>query len=94
MLASRYYDDAFTPRLIAIANDTNSQTSVRAEAINALAANRTDAGVKTLKTLLKDPDWKIAAIAEQAIRHAYTAGAAARGKPLRPDDFDANLQYQ
>jgi hypothetical protein len=91
-LAALYYDDAFTDRLIALANGTNIQASIRDEAIKALAANRTDAGVKTLKALLNDPDGRVSAMAEDAIRQAYTSRGDARGRPLRPDDFDAKFQ--
>jgi hypothetical protein len=54
--------------------------------------NRTDEGVKTLKTLLNDPDSTISKMAEWAIRHSYTSRGAERGKPLRGDDFDAKFQ--
>jgi len=54
--------------------------------------NRTDEGVKTLKTLLADPNPKVSKMAEDAIRRAYTARGDARGRPLRADDFDAQFQ--
>ena len=91
-LARDYYDNAFLARLIAIASGTNTPDNARGEAMAALALNRTDEGVKTLKTLLNDPDPNISKRAEQAIRQAYTSRGNARGRPLRPDDFDAKFQ--
>jgi beta-lactamase regulating signal transducer with metallopeptidase domain/HEAT repeat protein len=92
-LASRYYDDAFTVRLIEIAMSNNSQLDARYEAISALAYNRTDAGVKALKTLRNhDPDQQISEIVRSAIKNAlYGLGSDQPGKRLRPDDFDAKF---
>jgi hypothetical protein len=83
-------DDALTPTLVALA--TKPGFACRANAIYGLALNRTDEGIKTLKTLLNDPDPIIAKTTEQAIRSAYTSRGDARGRPLRADDFDARLQ--
>jgi hypothetical protein len=47
-----YYDDAYATRLIAIASGANTPDNARGAAIRALAFHRTDAGVKTLKTLV------------------------------------------
>jgi len=51
ILAELFGDDALTPKLVALA--TNREFSSHCNmAINALALNRTDEGVKTLKALL------------------------------------------
>jgi beta-lactamase regulating signal transducer with metallopeptidase domain/HEAT repeat protein len=92
LAANSCYDDSFTARLIAIASDPMAPANSRGPAFEALARNRTDAGVKALKSLLNDPDPKISAMTEQAIRHAYTSRGNARGRPLRADDFDAKYQ--
>jgi beta-lactamase regulating signal transducer with metallopeptidase domain len=89
-LAEMLGDDALTPRLVALA--TKSEFADRNFAVEALAMNRTDEGVKTLKTLLADPNPKVSKMAEDAIRRAYTARGDARGRPLRADDFDAQFQ--
>jgi len=86
-----FYDSAFTAPLIAVAFNTNALLDARIAAIVALAFNRTDAGVKTLKTILADPDPKTSKLAEDAIRAAYN-NRRAPGKPLRADDFDAKFQ--
>ena len=57
-------------------------------AIYALALNRTEEGIKTLKALLNDPDPQVSKTAEDAIRHAYTDRGDAQGKPLLPGDFE------
>ena len=85
-LAEQFGDDALTAPLIALALDPNQAT--RENAISALAMNRTDAGVKTLKALLNDPDPQVVQMAEDAIRHAYTSRGFACGKLLWPGDFD------
>jgi HEAT repeat protein len=89
-LIERFGGDDFTTQLIAIA--TSPGNFARDTAIYALALNRTDEGVNTLKTLLNDPDPKIRTRTEQAIRNAYTSRGNSRGRPLKPDDFDK--QYQ
>jgi hypothetical protein len=92
-LATTYYDDAFTTRLIAIASSTNIPVDGRAWAIIALANNRTDAGVKTLNTLLKDPAGQVSDMTWQYIiqaRAMHLGGAP--GEPLRADDFDAKYR--
>jgi hypothetical protein len=53
-LAGMSGDDALTPKLLALA--TTPHSAEQYNAICALALNRTDEGVKTLKTLLSDPD--------------------------------------
>ena len=89
-LIEQFGDDDFTPQLITIA--TSPDNFGRNSAIYALARNRTDEGVKTLKALLNDPDQKIRTTAEQAIRNAYTSRGNSRGRPLQPDDFDKKYQ--
>jgi hypothetical protein len=89
-LAEEFGDDALAPTLIALA--TNPASPNRLMAFTALALNRTDEGVKTLKALLNDPDLSIAKLVEDSIRIAYTNRLDARGRPLRPDDFDAKYQ--
>jgi HEAT repeat protein len=86
-LAAQYGDDAFTARLIAIA--TTPGINARLTAISALAYNRTDDGVKTLKTLLNDPDPKIWWPLGAAIQNGYYRGIQPAGRPLRPEDFTA-----
>ena len=89
-LIGQFGGDEYTVQLIAIA--TSRGNNARASAIYALALNRTDEGVNTLKTLLNDPDPKVRTTAEQAIRNACTSRGNSRGRPLKPDDFDK--QYQ
>jgi hypothetical protein len=86
-LAANYSDDAFTPRLIDIAMTPRS--NARGAAITALAYNRSDEGVKTLKTLMNDPHEEIWTSLADAIMNAYDWKDKPAGKPLRPDDFTA-----
>jgi hypothetical protein len=86
------YDEAFTTRLTAIASSSNG---ARGDAIFALALNRTDAGVQTLKTLLNDADpnsWEPVALAiltgYESQRKNFT-GRMFTGSRLHPEDFDA-----
>ncbi len=88
--AQQFAADAFTPRLSAIATDPKANG--RDQAIYALAANRTDESVKTLKSLLNDSDEKIRATTRQAIRTAYLYRGIWRGTPLRPEDFDESFR--
>jgi len=90
-LVERFGDDAWTPQLVSLAMKPGD-IGTRYSAIQALAMNRTDEGVKTLKTLLHDPDAAISQIVEWSIRAAYTAHGDALGRPLRADDFDAKYQ--
>jgi hypothetical protein len=85
-LIGQFGGDEYTARLIAIA--TSPDNNGRYSAIYALALNRTDEGVKTLKTLLNDPDPKIQKMTEDALRNAYTSHGNSRGRPLKPEDFD------
>ncbi|MBT3291644.1 MAG: hypothetical protein HN380_30145, partial [Victivallales bacterium] len=93
LAAQQYADDRFTPRLIAIATDLKSPA--RRAAIFALAVNRTDESVATLKELLQEPDppkpirQTIRQTTEFAIRTAYLYRGNAEGRRLRKDDFDA-----
>lgn len=89
-LAKWFGSDALTAQLTELT--TNPSPNIRGGAIDALALNRTDQGVKMLKTLLHDPDPETSKMAEAAIRNAYTSRGDARGRPLRADDFDA--QYR
>jgi hypothetical protein len=84
--AQEFGNDAFNPRLIALA--TEPQNVARTQAIYALAENRTDDGVRALKTLLNDPDPKIQETTAQAIRTAYLYRGNCQGRPLNPEDFD------
>jgi ankyrin repeat protein len=85
-LIGQFGGDEYTAQLIAIA--TSRGNNARASAIYALALNRTDEGVKTLKALLNDPDPKICTMTEDALRNAYTSHGNSRGRPLLPEDFD------
>ncbi len=67
--AQRYPDDSYTPRLITIATDANSRAHWTA--IDALAYNRTDEGVKTLRVLLNNMNQDMREAAAHAIRRAY-----------------------
>jgi hypothetical protein len=89
-LAKQFGSDALTAQLVALS--TNPSPYISGGAVYALALNRTDEGVKTLKTLLSDPDPKVSKMAEEAIRNAYISRGDARGRPLRADDFDAKFQ--
>jgi hypothetical protein len=84
-LEEQFGSDDFTDRLIAIA--TTPGSAAPNLAIYALALNRTDAGVKTLKQLLNDPSPSTRTTTEQAIRYAYTSRGTAQGRPLEPGDF-------
>jgi beta-lactamase regulating signal transducer with metallopeptidase domain/HEAT repeat protein len=84
-------DDELTSTLVALA--TNPGFRYREHAINALALNRTDEGVKTLKMLLNDPDPITATATEKAIRYAYLSPGTARGRPLHADDFAPRFQH-
>ena len=96
LAAQQYADDCFTPRLIAIATDTES--TARPQAIYALALNRTDESVVVLKDLLREPDpprpmgRTIRQITEHAIRTAYMYRGNAEGRRFRKDDFDEMYQ--
>jgi HEAT repeat protein len=85
LAAQRYPDDRFMQPLTDLATTSSRNTRVRA--IHALAYNRTDAGVATLRRLLEDPDAAIRNATVQAIEAAYRMSDTARGRPLRPDDF-------
>jgi hypothetical protein len=89
-LAKQFGSDALTAQLVALS--TNPSPYISAGAIYALALNRTDEGVKTLKTLLNDSDPKVSKMAEEAIRNAYISRGDARGRPLRADDFEAKFR--
>ena len=85
-----YYDEAFTARLMAIATNSNATASSRGAAIDALAYNRTDAGVKTLKALLNDPDQQIWTPLAIALLNGYQSEVKTpSGRHLKPSDFDS-----
>ena len=96
LAAQEFSDDRYTSRLVAIATDPHSEA--RAQAIHALALNRTDTSVTALKALLKEPDpphpkgRTIRQTAEDAIRSAYLARGNTQGRRLRADDFDSTFQ--
>jgi hypothetical protein len=90
-LARMFPDDSLNPRLAALAQDRGAPG--RCIAIYALALNRTDDGVRALKTLLNGPDRSISGWIEDAIRTAYTSRGDTPGRPLRPDDFDPKYQH-
>ena len=87
--APGHYDDSLTPRLIAIAT---GEDGARDQAIWALAMNRTDASVETLKALLNNPNKDIRLTTEKAICVAYCYRGYYHGQKLKPDDFDKKFQ--
>ena len=92
LAANSYYDDSFTARLVAIATDAAASVDTRGDALNALAQNRTDAGVKAIKTLLNDPDSgpEFCLRLAMAISRGYDDQLKTpTGRHLRPEDFDA-----
>jgi hypothetical protein len=89
-LLQQFGSDDFTPQLVALATDSSNFTW--RSAVYVLALNRTDEGLKTLKSLLTSSDPKIREETENAIRSAYTSRGNSRGRPLQPEDFDK--QYQ
>ena len=82
--AQRFPDDRFAAGLVILAKAGPELT--RVQAIYALAHNRTDEGVQTLRELLRGPSTTIRATTN-AIEAAYRAGGSGAGRPLRPDDF-------
>jgi hypothetical protein len=88
-VAPGHFDDAFTQRLIAIAT---GKSGARDQAIWALAMNRTDASVETLKALLNNPDKDVRLTTGKAICVAYCYRGYYHGQKLRPDDFDKKFQ--
>jgi hypothetical protein len=90
LAAQIYGHDRFTARLVALASDPAS--GAQHQAMSALALNRNDEAIRTLRGLLAGPDAQSRRLAEEAIRTAYVYRGDARGRPLRPDDFDRSLQ--
>ena len=90
LAAQIYGHDRFTARLVALASDPTS--GAQHQAMSALALNRNDEAIRTLKGLLAGPDAQSRRLAEEAIRTAYVYRGAAHGRPLHPDDFDRSLQ--
>ncbi len=89
-LLQQFGSDDYTSLLVGIATDSN-QTGWQS-AVYALAFNRTDKGLATLKSLLGSSDPQVRKMTEEAVRAAYTSRDGVQGKPLQPDDFDK--QYQ
>jgi HEAT repeat protein len=85
-LLEQFGSDEFTPQLVALVNDPGNWAWY--QAVYALALNRTDEGVQTLKSLLNSSNQAAA----EAIRYAYTNQLHFRGRPLKPEDFDKKLQ--
>jgi len=71
-LAREFGDDAFTERLIAIAKTPRS--SGRSAAISALAAHRTDEGVRAFKSLLDDPHENVWAALANGLENGFDRG--------------------
>lgn len=78
LAAQTHPDDEHMPKLVAIATDSNRPDPNRTfyaierhRAIYAIAYNRTDEGVKALRTLLEDPDRGIRKTTKEAIQQAY-----------------------
>jgi hypothetical protein len=78
LAAQTHPDDEHIPTLVAIATDPNRPDPNRSfyaierhQAIRAIAYNRTDEGVKALRTLLEDPDSGIHKTTKEAIQQAY-----------------------
>jgi len=96
LAAQQYPDDRFASRLSVIVLDPNSPA--RLQAIYALAKNRTEESVATLKKLLNESDLSnprgkdIRQNTEHAIRRAYQQGDNTKGRPFRKDDFDTKYQ--
>jgi hypothetical protein len=90
LAAQQYADDALTPRLIAIATDPKSEA--RPQAICALALNRTDESVATLKMLLQDADESVRRTTTNAIRSAYLYRGNSLGRPLANADFEEEFR--
>jgi HEAT repeat protein len=80
--ATWYGDDRFMARLIAIAESPNEPA--RFQAIVAIANNRTDEGVVTLKQLIDAPDPALRTRVVDAIRNAYARRRAPDSTFLRP----------
>ena len=94
LAANVCYDDSFTARLTAIALHSNAShepwNDSRGAALNALACNRTDAGLKTLKTLLNNPDRNLSSALAEALLHGFNSQPKTpSARPVRPEDFDA-----
>jgi hypothetical protein len=87
-LALDYYDDAFTTRLIAIANDSNARVDTRSVVMRVLTFHRSDAGVKAIKTLLKDPVPEILRPLFETIANGYSSRDMPTKGRLRPEDFN------
>lgn len=67
--AGSYPDDSHMGRLIELA--TAADSPARIAAMRAIARNRTDEGVETLRILLEDPNEKCRNAASEAVKDAY-----------------------
>ena len=92
LAAQQYADDALTPRLIAMATDPRSEA--RDQAIYALALNRTDESVKTLKRLLESAEESVRRTTTNAVRMAYLYRGKCEGRPLKEADFEATFRQR
>jgi len=89
LVAQTHPDDAYTKRLIEIAE--SPQSKARGPAIYALAFNRTDNSVKALKSLLNDPEDWVREAAKSAIKLAYSDHSFP-GRRLLDTDFDQSFR--
>ena len=80
LAAQTHPDDSYMARLIQIAADDENQS--QDSAISAIAYNRTDQGVQTLRKLLEDETKHTHRTAQDAIKQAY------RRRPVRPRQID------
>jgi len=97
LAAQHYGNDAYTPRLIAIAEQPRAAQGIpehsgRIQAIYALALNRNDDSVMELKKLLASPDSATRSEVAMAIRMSYLYRGDSLGRPLLKDDFDESYQ--
>lgn len=89
LAAQNHPDDRFTDRLCAIAMADGGPGQL--QAISALAMNRTDKSVKTLKTLLGSKNQGVRDYTHQAIKSARLyRGSSAPGRRLLDDDFGSD----
>ena len=89
-LALHDFDDDFTPRLIAIAQDDRAGWDTRSVALRVLTYHRSDAGVAAIKSLLKDPPPEMLEPLYETMANGYAGlDKSPHGRPLRPEDFSA-----
>jgi hypothetical protein len=90
LAAQQHPDDAYTDRLVAIAENPKSEG--RSQAIFALSLNRTDASVKALKILLNDPLNWVRDTTKLAIKTAYGDRGNSPGRRMLDSDFHPSLR--